>query len=99
MMVPVAGGMNKRGSYGSMADRVARSQGAEAASPRPEPGSPVPPVKHCWVSDEHGRLPGLLLAWRRTESGFQGRVVRPVPDADGWVVVDEWLPADRLSPA
>lgn len=82
-----------------MADRVARSQGADAASPRPEPGSPVLPVKHCWVSDEHGRLPGLLLAWRRTESGFQGRVVRPVPDADGWVVVDEWLPADRLSPA
>jgi hypothetical protein len=99
MMVPVAGGMNKRGSYGSMADRVARSRGVEAAPPRPEPGAPVPPVKHCWVSDEHGRLPGLLLAWRRTESGFQGRVVRPVPDADGWVVVDEWLPADRLSPA
>jgi hypothetical protein len=91
--------MNKRGSYGSMADRVARGRDAEAATPPPEPVSPAPPVKHCWVSDEHGRLPGLLLAWRRTESGFQGRVVRPVPDPDGWVVVDEWLPADRLSPA
>lgn len=99
MMVTVAGGMNKRGSYGSMADRVARSQSAEAAPSRAESSSPVPPVKHCWVSDEHGRLPGLLLAWRRTESGFQGRVVRPVPDADGWVVVDEWLAAERLSPA
>ena len=67
--------------------------------PRPaRPGSPVPPVS-CWIGDEHGRLPGLLLAWRRTSPGFQGRVVQPVPDAAGWVVVDEWLPADRLSPA
>ena len=84
-----------------MADRVARRQGAEAAAPPPgnAASSTAPPVKHCWVDDEHGRLPALLLAWRRTESGFQGRVVRPVPDEDGWVVVDEWLPADRLGPA
>ena len=98
--------MNKRGSYGSMADRVARSQATEArATPAPAPSPPGPPpppvpaVKHCWVSDGHGRLPALLLEWRRAESGYQGRVVRPVPDADGWVLVEEWLPADRLGPA
>jgi hypothetical protein len=95
----MAGGMNKRGSYGSMADRVARSSVSEATGSAPEPPAPAPPVKHCWVNDEHGRLPGLLLGWRRTASGFQGRVVRPVPDEDGWVVVEEWLPADRLTPA
>jgi hypothetical protein len=100
----MAGGMNKRGSYGSMADRVARSHGAEqpAAPPPVPPAPPAPPlpaVKHCWVSDGHGRLPALLLEWRRAESGYQGRVVRPVPDADGWVLVEEWLPADRLGPA
>jgi hypothetical protein len=95
----MAGGMNKRGNYGSMADRVARSQGAEATAPGPESRSSDPPLKHCWVSDEHGRLPALLLGWRRTESGFQGRVLRPVPDEDGWIVVEEWLPADRLGPA
>jgi hypothetical protein len=102
MMVPVAGGMNKRGSYGSMADRVARSQSAEAAVPAadvPASAAPAAPVKHCWVTDDHGRLPALLLEWRRTASGFQGRVVRPVPDEDGWIVVEEWLPADRLTPA
>lgn len=93
-----------------MAERVARGQGAEASPAAPpagpsepasrrEEGSAASPVKHCWVADEHGRLPALLLAWRRTESGYQGRVVRPVPDEDGWVVVDEWLPADRLGPA
>ena len=88
--------MNKRGGgYGSMAERVARSQGGD---PAPEhPGEP-PPIKPCWVSDQHGRLPALLLEWRRTESGYQGRVVRPVPDEDGWIVVEEWLPAELLAP-
>jgi hypothetical protein len=99
MMVAVAGGMNKRGSYGSMADRVARSQSAEAAAPAAATPPPAAPIKHCWVTDENGRLPALLLGWRRTASGFQGRVVRPVPDEDGWIVVEEWLPADRLAPA
>ena len=84
-----------------MADRVARSQGAPGAPTAPiaGPRPSTPPVRHCWVSDEHGRLPALLLEWRRTESGFQGRVVRPVPDDEGWIVVEEWLPADRLAPA
>ena len=51
--------MNKRGGYGSMAERVARSQGAGDAPP------PLPAIKHCWVTDRHGRLPGLLLEWRQ----------------------------------
>jgi hypothetical protein len=83
--------MNKRGSYGSMAERVARSHGDETP--------PRTPLRHCWVTDRHGRLPGLLLEWRRTETGFQGRVVRPVLDDRGWIVVEEWLPAELLEPA
>ncbi len=85
--------MNKRGSWGSMADRV---------EPPSEAGrtGPAPAIKHCWVTDLHGRLPALLLEWRRTESGFQGRVIHPVAEADGgWVVVEEWLPAAVLEPA
>ena len=32
----------------------------------------------CWVTaDEHGRVPALLLEWRQTPDGWQGRVVRP----------------------
>ena len=53
-------------------------------------------VKHCWVTDRHGRLPGLLLEWRRTASGWQGRVVRPALEAGEWIVVEEWLPAELL---
>ena len=57
-----------------------------------------PPAKHCWVSDRHGPLPGLLLEWRRTQAGYQGRVVRLVYAA-GWLVVEEWLPAELLERA
>ena len=55
----MAGGMNKRGGYGSMADRVARSQGAGEAQPA------LPTIKHCWVTDRHGRLPSGRDWWRR----------------------------------
>lgn len=56
-------------------------------------------LEHCWVSDVHGRLPALLLEWRRTGTGFQGRVVRPVYDeAEGWLIVEEWLDSSLLSP-
>lgn len=93
MMDGVAGGMNKRGGWGPMTDRV--KPAAETAE-----GLPPPPrtLKHCWVTDRHGRLPGLLLEWRLTESGYRGRVVHPVYE-DGWVVVEEWLPAELLERA
>jgi hypothetical protein len=94
----VAGGMNKRGAWGSMSQRVSQDAAAQDAEARPTQPQPSG-IKHCWVDDEHGRMPGLLLQWRRTESGFQGRVVRPVLDPEwGWVVVDEWLPASSLGP-
>jgi hypothetical protein len=56
-------------------------------------------VKHCWVTDRHGRLPGLLLEWRRTASGWQGRVVRPTLEVGEWIMVEEWLPVELLEPA
>jgi hypothetical protein len=86
--------MNKRRAayqHGTMADRV-------AATRRTPPPSPLDRLKHCWVSDEHGRLPGLLLEWRKVVAGWQGRVVHPVPEpgSQGWILVEEWLPAERL---
>ena len=91
--------MNKRGRYGSMADRVARSlpepPPSAAAPTRPDP----PPVKPCWVNGRHGRLPGLLLEWRNVGGTWRGRVVHPVEEGDGWVVVEEWVEAALLDPA
>jgi hypothetical protein len=98
--------MNKRGAAylrGTMAERVAatrRTPSAPSAGPPPSalPPSPLDRLKHCWVSDEHGRLPGLLLEWRKVVAGWQGRVVHPVPEpgTEGWILVEEWLPAERL---
>jgi hypothetical protein len=74
-----------------------RIHGKPPPEPERQASEPVrPPVKHCWVTDEHGRLPGPLLEWRRTASGWQGRVVRPVLEPGGWIVVEEWLPAELL---
>jgi hypothetical protein len=96
--------MNKRGGhgYGSMAERIAATQAATQAAAAPAPRGPEA-LKHCWVRHQHGRLPGLLIEWRRTTAaGWQGRVVHPVPDPDvpgGWILVEEWLPAESLVPA
>ncbi len=85
----MAGGMRRKGDGRSLHERI------HGTAPAPEP----PPVKPCWVTDRQGRLPGLLLEWRRTGVGWQGRVVRPVLEAGGWVVVEEWLPAGLLESA
>jgi hypothetical protein len=78
-----------------MTERVAQANATPGAA-----SSPPDTLKHCWVNDQHGRLPALLLQWRRTVDGYQGRVVHPVQEADGsWIVVDEWLPAVQLEPA
>lgn len=61
-----------------------------AALPSPSP------IKPCWVNDEHGHQPALLLEWKNTESGWKGRVIRPVPDGPGWTVVEDWIPAEHL---
>lgn len=61
-----------------------------------EQATQPPDVRHCWVIGPNGRLPALLLAWEQRIDGWHGRVVHPVEEAEGWVVVEEWLPADRL---
>ncbi len=105
--------MNKRGGhgYGSMAERIAATQAAAYADRQPAaaPGAAQPAgaergpesLRHCWVDHTHGRVPGLLLEWRRTASGWQGRVVHPVrdPGGPGWILVEEWLPAKTLTEA
>lgn len=79
----------RRRASGTLADRVA------GRARRPEP----PAVKHCWVTGPAGRLPGLLLAWRKGADGWEGRVVHLVEEPSGWAVVDEWLPAAVLEAA
>ena len=71
-------------------------QPAPFVAPQPEP----PPMKHCWVTDRHGRLPALLIGWQQVEGSWSGRVVHAVLDPDdNWIVVEEWLPAELLTSA
>ncbi len=87
----MAGGMGPKGDGVSLHERI-------HGTPPPRQSDPAK-VKHCWVTDRHGRLPGLLLEWRRTASGLQGRIVRPTLEAGIWIIVDEWLPAELLHEA
>ena len=92
------GGMNKRGRYGAMADRVARSTGDVDERADVQTLAPPEHLKHVWVTDRHGRLPGLLLEWRNIDGVWDGRVVHAVQEDDGWALVEEWLPAGLLDP-
>jgi hypothetical protein len=83
------------GRMGRKRDRVSLHERIHGTPP-PAPGPDPARIKHCWVTDPHGRLPGLLLDWRRTASGWQGRVVRPTLEGSHWIVVEEWLPAELL---
>lgn len=90
-MQGMAGGMNKRGSWGPMSDRLARTATPSASAAEPT-------IKPCWVDGADGLVPALLLEWRQDVGGWMGRVVRPVREDGAWVVVEEWLPGELLRP-
>lgn len=89
----MAGGMNKRGSYGSMADRLAATRDDQAADDQPtqRPSD----VRHVWVITGEGRLAGLLIEWRHDPDGWSGRCVFP----RGRMVVEDWVPDAQLERA
>jgi len=89
-----------RGRYGGvpMHERVTRGRSADPTPEDPGPG------RHCWVAggvgDDGLKRPGLLAEWRQAGAGWEGRVVYVGLAGPGrWVLVEEWLPADRLTPA
>jgi hypothetical protein len=93
--------MRSSGSRLSLGERAAGSgvgpsapQGTPAdTSRRSEPG------RHCWVVDPPewpGTWPGLLVEWRQQAGGWHGRVAYTVTGPHGPVLVETWLPADRL---
>lgn len=61
------------------------------------------PGRHCWVSgavDDAGvKRPGLLVEWRSGPAGWEGRVVYVAQVRSGaWLLVEEWLAAELLTP-
>ena len=95
----MAGGMSKQGSGIPLGER--RRGGGPVIGA--EPAADSCPVRHCWVTDAVDRRgvkrPGLLVEWRRTTASWEGRVVYAVTLRPGeWALVEEWLPADLLTP-
>jgi hypothetical protein len=98
----MAGGMSRGRGGVPMSERV--KLGGDPAG--------TCPARHCWVAGgvdqgtaappaaDSGRRPGLLLEWRpRPGGGWQGRVVYPARlRPDQWVLVEEWLDAELLTP-
>lgn len=90
------GGWGKRGSGIPLSERV-RAGTAPPAEPEPCP------ARHCWVADAADgcgvKRPGLLAEWRRTGDRWEGRVVYAAQLRTGvWQLVEEWLPAELLTP-
>ncbi len=74
-------------------DGVVRGSEGAPARRRGEAG------RHCWVTDPPewpGTWPGLLVEWRQQAGGWHGRVAYTVSGPHGPVLVETWLPADRL---
>jgi hypothetical protein len=100
----MGGGWSKRGSGVPLSERVRSDRPAPVAPARA--GDPCP-ARHCWVGgavDAEGvKRPGLLLEWRQVRGRWEGRVtyvarLRPLEADGGWLVVEEWLPAELLTP-
>jgi hypothetical protein len=85
----------------SLGERAADSGVRPELPPRPAEPHDVTDGRHCWVHDPPdgpGTWPGLLVEWRRSGEGWQGRVVYTVVGATGSRLVEAWLPAARLEP-
>lgn len=90
----MAGGWGKQGSGVPLSERVRRAD-------LPTAGGQCP-ARHCWVSDADSsgvKRPGLLVEWRAGAEGWEGRVVHAASLRPGrWSLVEEWVPAARLTP-
>ena len=98
----MAGGWGKQGSGVPLSERVRPTTSAPEPPPPELAGGADCPARHCWVADadRHGvKRPGLLVEWRAGEAGWEGRVVYAASLRPGrWCLVEEWLPAPRLTP-
>ena len=60
-------------------------------------------ARHCWVVDSPGhpgRFPGLLVEWRRSAGGWEGRAVYAIDEPAGSTrLIERWLPAACLEAA
>jgi hypothetical protein len=90
MTPPTGGGV-------PLKDRPVAGPGARPAAPRRSQRA-----RHCWVDSATGdevAHPGLVIEWRKSESGWSALVTYVVDDEGSAVVVTQWLDGALLRPA
>lgn len=108
----MAGGMSgKRGSYSTVADRVADTRGHTTPNGQRPPGLTVTERReqatyrttepcHVTILTETGCVPGLLVEWRKPlELPWEGHVWLMRLVEGRWATVDQWLPAGAIEKA
>ena len=95
--------MNRTGSGIPLRDRVRVGGTSPRAPVRVTTPGPVCPARHCWVADavdgDGEKRPGLLLEWRQRDRRWEGLVVYAARvRTHGWGLVQEWVPAELLTP-
>ncbi len=109
----MAGGMLPKPGSLTLAERAELSRSSRGHPPPAQPAAGTSQRddlaatataeggRHCWVSGlpgQPGRWPGLLVAWQRQGPSWSGRVVYAVVDDGQVVLVEAWVPAERLQP-
>jgi hypothetical protein len=78
---------------------VGERQRVDSGGRSEETVNPVAPPRHCWVGDGRAaRWPGVLLEWRSTPLGWEGRVAYGVASGDSVRLVEQWVTAKHLTP-
>lgn len=54
--------------------------------------------RHCHVQHPDGPLQGLVLQWAQEPAGWAALTIYVIPRPGGDLIVQEWLPAHRLTP-
>ena len=102
------GGMsNRRGPTLAERSGPARSSTPTEATPENPADdrsgyAETPRQRHCWVHTPDAPsepLPGLVVEWRRSTTGWEARVVYALDETDQSTIVEAWIPARRLRPA
>ena len=100
--VGMAAGGYGRGAGIPLSERVRADSAPDPREARLARGLDQP-ARHCWILvpvDGSGPRPGLLLEWRRSGTGWEGRVVYAAQLRPGrWAWVEEWIAAGLVRTA
>lgn len=76
-------------------ERAPLHQTPERSSDAPRSGAfTLPPLRHAFVTLDHGRVPCLWMGFEEANGMRLARVLHPVLVDDGWTLIEECVPAE-----